>query len=96
VTRTTINGWTITRWGEAPDVDISGPDGEDWQIAGAAGEVDVHPEDKERSRGWEGDCAMTRTIPLDVLVAGLRMAGVIPGEHGPVDSGVVPDAQEES
>lgn len=81
MTRTTIDGWTLTRWGDDPDVDIDGPNGEAWQVSGSSNEVDVSPEDDERGRGWDGDCVKTRTIPIAVLVAALRMAGVVPGEE---------------
>lgn len=68
-----VQGWTIQVWESTPhDVSVTGPRGQDFTVD-RAGDVCVDVFPGERGRGWDGDTASARYVPVVVLEAAIRV-----------------------
>lgn len=65
--------WTFQVYASSKTVYVKGPenDRQDFEIGDGDLLVDVHP--MEQSRGYGGDCASTRRIPLKILTKALQL-----------------------
>ncbi len=66
-----IDGVWVYQWTDDSDVQFE-------QVDGVEGFIDsdgltLEVEDRERGRGWDGDCASNRTLPMAALRRALEM-----------------------
>lgn len=62
-----IDGWTIRVHADKVTGMENVPNGQSFSIAGGILCVDIHK--NEIHRGWSGDCAADRFIPMTVIMA---------------------------
>lgn len=76
----TVDGWVLTRYtADKAEIYLEGPNRQTASLE-PDGALILDVLDDERGRGWNGDCAMQRSIPINIVFAAYDLWKNWPGD----------------